>query len=94
MKLPEFVNSGVVAFCVLAHPKKFAPFFVGFVAKESIATGGPTVEQFWASYNGKYGTNYSAGYQPLDNHFIFVLTGNFTRGRTAISGCTHISEIF
>ena len=32
------------------------------------ATGGPTLEQFWASYNGKYGTQYSAEYQDLTNH--------------------------
>ncbi len=32
------------------------------------ATGGPTLEQFWASYNGKYGTEYSAEYQDLTSH--------------------------
>ncbi len=32
------------------------------------ATGGPTLEQFWASYNGKYGTSYSGEPQVLNDH--------------------------
>ena len=31
-------------------------------------TGGATLEQFWASYNAKYGTNYSAEWQELFEH--------------------------
>lgn len=30
--------------------------------------GGPTTRQFYDSYNGKYGTNYSNDYQDLSNH--------------------------
>ncbi len=31
-------------------------------------TGGPTLEEFWSSFNGKYGTNYSVEAQMLVGH--------------------------
>ena len=49
----------------------------------AIATGGPTLEQFWASYNGKYGTEYSSENENLASHvgysnpLYFSHTGNF-----------------
>ena len=34
----------------------------------AVATGGPTLEQFWLSYNNKYLTNYSEERQELSEH--------------------------
>ncbi len=38
------------------------------------ATGGPTLQQFWASYNGKYGTSYSEEYETLSSHIGYSST--------------------
>ncbi len=62
------INKGDGEYCVtgndnnnfakyLLNSSNWSKYAEGF--NGAIATGGPTVEQFWSSFNKKYNTNYS-----------------------------------
>ncbi len=59
-------SSGDELVSTLVNTEDWSEYAKGF--NGAIAMGGPTLEQFWASYNGKYGTNYSAESQELSSH--------------------------
>lgn len=60
----------------------------GLEIEGAVATGGPTIEQFWASYNEKYGTDFSGkkNFQPADSGYNDKLYCRYDIGMGTCAG--------